>query len=758
MRSWKTTTLILSVLALVLSACGGDNGGPTPTPTADVGGPEDTPTPVPSTAPAVFDANLLFTSGVFVPVQQYTSAGVAPLTTAAWTSAARPITRVAADGASLLILRATLAMADASPVTFSLQAGGMQSGGLFAIDDQNLVDSSSDGGTIDGEDPGPTQLVVDTVVVGNQRYAFALYRSPRDFDVPGGSTNDLREYAIEVNLSQSNGSASEQITIVRPPVVFVHGTFDDNSAWLDFNLWKDSANEINNYAPTATLPFDADRISYQWIHLSGGHMSDNAATIVPQLTRSLQNWREVASAAGTQADVVTHSFGGPVTRQAIQTQPDSNPVTPNDQANFRAATNWGHGTIHKLITLSGSHRGSPVANLVSLVNANGLNGTSSPGLLRSILCLDAIDVGAGALGDQLVLSPAMEGLDETPVPAHAFAGSGIVPNEAPGLAASAMPTTFGLGSYHGEYWSYQCLAAPDGPYGQAGAVSQTDCINLLLGSGPESPFDNCAYNRLTNYTFNLSYDVPPLKPMSEDSNCTPVHGPNYDLTVSDLSAQGMLPAAAFTSAAELNPALVGHLNHTEMRSNPMVSAAVTALLHAPAASPSFARFPATGSPTALEQELANVGSPAGLTLGEACSAPPIVGPTNCYLPCSETPGNIPCFKELKVHPSPLVIRGFGIPAPIFIYALYFDPNGGPLDGKWVNVQSVGTGFWCTVTMTSSNDAVASIQTGQPADQPVVVGVSTGQATVTVTVETRVIVDPVATFDVPVTIEPLLTMP
>jgi pimeloyl-ACP methyl ester carboxylesterase len=545
---------------------------------------------------------------------------------------------------------------------------------------------------------------------------------------------------------------------VRPPVVFVHGTFDDNSAWIDFDLWKNSANEINGYnAAAASLPFDADRISYQWINLSGGHMSDNAATIVPQLTRSLQNWRDVAAAAGTQADVVTHSFGGPVTRQAIQTQPDSNPITPNDQANFRAATNWGHGTIHKLITLSGSHRGSPVANLVSLVNANGINGTSDPGLLRTILCLDGVDVGAGALEDQRVLSPAMAALDETPVPAHAFAGSGIVQNEAPGLA-STMSTTFGIGSYHGEYWSYQCLATPDGPYGQAGTVSPTDCIDLLEGSGPESPFDNCAYNRLTNYTFNLSYDVPALKPMSEDPNCTPVDGPNYDLTVSSLSAQGMLPADAFTTAAQLSAALVSHLNHTEMRSNPMVSAAVTALLHEPTSSPSFANFPATGSPTALEQQLANVGSAAGLMLGTACSSPPIVGPTNCYLPCSETPGNIPCFKQLIVHPSPLVIRGFGIPAPIFVYALYFDPHGGPLDGKWVNVQSVGEGFWCTVTMTSSNNAVAAIQTQPPADLPVVVGVAAGQATVTVTVETRIIVDQVAKFDVPVTISPLLTTP
>jgi hypothetical protein len=751
--------LILGLLILGLVGCGdGDcrstSGGP------PIGDPEGTPTPEPATVLAVFDANLLFTDAVFVPLAGTTAADLEPLTAAAWTDAARPVSRIAADGVSLLILRAELAAADTDPVTFSLHSNDRPTGGLFAIDDQGLLDTSEEGGEIGAAAPGQTALAVDSVVIGGARWAFALYRAPRDFDVTDGSSDALRNYPVDLALAAGDTSAMATITVVRPLVVLVHGTLDDNSAWIDFDLWEGSANDINGFdASSATLPFDVDRISYQWIRLSAGPMAENGATIVPQLTRALQNWRQVSAAAGTQADVITHSFGGPVTRQATQTQADMNPLVGDDQRNFRSATNWGHGTIHKLITLSGSHRGSPLANLVSLVNANGINGTSDPGLLRTILCLDGADVGAGALGDQRVLSPALRALRQTRVPAHAFAGSGLVQNEAPELLENAKPSVFGLGTYHGEYWSYQCLATTDGPYGQAGQVApQSDCIDLLEGSGPSSPFDYCAYNRLVNYAFSLDYDVPALKPVTEDPDCSPVVGPASDLTVSTLSAQGMLPDAAFTTVGEIDAALVGHVNHTEMRSNPMVSSAVTALLHESTSSASFAHFPATGMPTVLESQLQQVGSPAGLELGSACSAPPVAVATSCYLLCSQTPGNIPCFREFKVHPTPLVVRGNGIPAPIFIYALVDDPNGGPLNGKWVDVQSVSREFWCTVTMQSSTPAVAAIQTEPPADLPVVVGVADGTATVTIKVETRVLPVIIATIDVPVTIEPLLPTP
>ena len=66
---------------------------------------------------------------------------------------------------------------------------------------------------------------------------------------------------------------------------------------------------------------------------------------------------------------------------------------------------------------------------------------------------------------------------------------------------------------------------------------------------------------------------------------------------------------------------------------------------------------------------------------------------------------------------------------------------GPLDGQWTNIQSLANQIWCNVTMTSSDENVATITTwkaisGFP-DQSninVVSAVADGQSTIELTVE------------------------
>jgi hypothetical protein len=90
------------------------------------------------------------------------------------------------------------------------------------------------------------------------------------------------------------------VTVVRPLVVFIHGTNADNDAWRQFPLWRDSANELHGFGPGA-LPFSATRISFNWIWNASGGVRENAATILPQLVAALRDWREATGTVATQA-------------------------------------------------------------------------------------------------------------------------------------------------------------------------------------------------------------------------------------------------------------------------------------------------------------------------------------------------------------------------------------------------------------------------------------------------------------------------
>src|SRR5262249_39966535 len=84
----------------------------------------------------LFDAGLLYTSGVFVPLASYDAASIRPLATSAWTAAARPVHRVVADGVSLIVVRLLLPGTTAGTVTVELVSDepGADLGSLWRID------------------------------------------------------------------------------------------------------------------------------------------------------------------------------------------------------------------------------------------------------------------------------------------------------------------------------------------------------------------------------------------------------------------------------------------------------------------------------------------------------------------------------------------------------------------------------------------------------------------------------------------------
>ncbi len=649
----------------------------------------------------LFDANVGYTSGIFLPLATYTPASVRPFTTQTWSDAARPVSRVAADGATLLLILAELPPGVGS-ATFSVRSEQLPAadpGSLWAVDDHGVTDASSQGGIIDTHPPGPSTLAVSTVVVGSRTFALLLYRAPRNFD--GGATGSLAGRTVSVLLvSPSTGPpvTVASLTIVRPLVVFVHGTFVDNDAWTSFPLWHDSANELDDRQPSSssTLPFAADRISYYWIWNATGGVVEDAATILPQLVRAVRDWREATGTAATQADVVTHSFGGFVARQVAQTQPDPNPLTPVSNGNFRAAANWGHGSIHKLITLAATHRGSAVANATAYLNRNGL----LPGFTRFFACLTGQYVDRGALRDQMVLSPALRALGPTRVPGHAVVGSGRALLDPSGSYAGRARTFGGF------------LDNPFGPY--ATAFHDPDC----------------PYDAFYDFVFNLDKNVPPVT--GSGTTCSVV--PNYDLTVSAGSSQGLMPAGATTTPTDLQRSsgldLIGRLNHAGFIDPSNGSAAIVDavsnrlvfLLQQPTTSSFFSPFPAVASitPTALEQ-LFGLFDPSWLQTGDLC------------LPPLYRPGCTAVYSRIKIVPERLVLED-STPAPLYVYGL--------LNGQWVLAHSPTFLFDsapavnrnCAVTLTSSAPTVVSFVTNPDTSAKVPVATGIGTATISITVQ------------------------
>jgi hypothetical protein len=397
---------------------------------------------------------------------------------------------------------------------------------------------------------------------------------------------------------------------------------------------------------------------------------------------------------------IRYSFGGFVARQVVQTRPNPDPLTPVVNGNFRSVGNWGHGSIHKLITLAGTHRGSGVANATAFLNQNGF----LKGFARAFACFSGQYVDRGALRDQLVLSPALRALGQTRVPGHAVVGSGRALLDPSGSYAGRA-RTFG-GFLDGGF-----LDIPAGPY----ATAFHD--------------PNCPYDAFYDFVFNLDKNVPPVT--GSGATCTVV--PNYDLTVSAGSSGGLMPAGATTTPTDLERSsglsLIGRLNHAGFLDPSYGSAAIVSavsnrlvfLLQQSTTSTFFSPFPAVASlaPTGLEQ-LFSLFDPSWLHAGDLCPAP------------AYQPGCTAAYSQIKIVPERLVLEDL-TPAPLNVYGLL--PNG-----QWVLAYSPTFLFDsappinrnCAVTFTSSNPNVVGFDTDTGATVPVAKGI--GAATITVTVQ------------------------
>ena len=276
------------------------------------------------------------------------------------TSGGRPVKGIAADSAArVLLLIPVRNKGDVLHVSVTGATTPESMGGMYNLDDPGF-----------GSNVQPSLDVKASYkdAQGNA-WAIAVYRAPSDFV----DTNDSDAYTRVTRTMQFQATAggygvNGELTIVRPPVVLVHGLWDSPALWKNFLsdankdprfMEVDKANYSVNL--NGKIASDSDCVYplcsvflATGIHQNGNQLGfvHNAPFVMKTIKTAINNLRTKDPnnpVAVAQADVVAHSMGGVVTRQA-ESLPE-----------FADESSFGVGSIHKLITVGTPHLGSPFA-------------------------------------------------------------------------------------------------------------------------------------------------------------------------------------------------------------------------------------------------------------------------------------------------------------------------------------------------------------------------------------------------------------
>jgi pimeloyl-ACP methyl ester carboxylesterase len=279
----------------------------------------------------------------------------------------RVVQGVGADGATEMVLRIP---ADGVGEQFTLTVindSGMQS--TSAAEDGGL-------GTIGTTTFTASQITVTAVNTSSGPFAFAIYGAPVDFPRPEGqdSGSSTRSISIQALALDTNLSTNAPVTILRPPLVLVHGLWGSASDWADFTpLIGDPRFSINeaNYATIVGSQIKSYKPNFpSWAvsslkntPASALGFSYNATTVLQQINAFIGNFKTGANpanvpVAAVQADILAHSMGGDITR----TLPSLKPFYGNPTFTL--------GYVHKVITIATPYWGSPLA--IHLLDKNNL--------------------------------------------------------------------------------------------------------------------------------------------------------------------------------------------------------------------------------------------------------------------------------------------------------------------------------------------------------------------------------------------------
>ena len=269
-----------------------------------------------------------------------------------------------------------------------------------------------------------------TAEIEGQDYFLALYQAPAD--LPGGEATkqiegiDAAEAEIAVTFTGSTGEMTQSfsIDVLRPPVILVHGTFDNPE-----NCWQTPLAGLNSMADTlGNSGFKVFLVDYQE---SNGRTDRGPSTFEDNKNVVYENpggikdaiawFREELDCAATRADVIGHSMGGVLPRVYASSR---GPGIRSYETNYYRRDNFFRGDIHRMISIASTHHGSNLSGFLHFVEETTLT-TDLPFIEAfvngsSILAAWLGGLGSsGAVRSQFPRSLALQRIGPTPVPSHA---------------------------------------------------------------------------------------------------------------------------------------------------------------------------------------------------------------------------------------------------------------------------------------------------------------------------------------------------
>jgi triacylglycerol esterase/lipase EstA (alpha/beta hydrolase family) len=341
-----------------------------------------------------------------------------------WTSVppgAKAMRGAQADGASLLVIRAKLPdKSKATEVEFSLLSmepgPGSDStaiaGGLFAEwpTAADIRDSK-----------GSLTVTAEVKVVEGKRIAAVIYRAPTEFAPRLDYFERFRDVLVFAETKKPEEKPidkSERILVRRPPLVLIHGYRSGPKTWNDLKR------VTRNLGPFPQFDLNTE-VSYVQINTEG---LDRIYRPIPGVLNELQKKARGGDPriAATRFSVLAHSMGGLATwmfvseiggtsggvtiqRDTVRDPPgdehglilfESRKISrkagsgaPEDLYYFRRSSNYGAGSINRIITVGTPYSGSPVAG-------QALQIIASPTPLQTIARTELLSRPLGGNGDR----------------------------------------------------------------------------------------------------------------------------------------------------------------------------------------------------------------------------------------------------------------------------------------------------------------------------------------------------------------------
>ncbi len=202
--------------------------------------------------------------------------------------------------------------------------------------------------------------VCDTVFTSpsnNPDFSFWLV-APDDFTQTANSIASERvikvAFAVTYSDNTTNNITVNDIKIVRPPLMMVHGLngSSESFAKAQFDIGNGPTNfknVINNRTiwKYGNLP---NLINYESFDRNAVELLGRGSNSIRSLIDAMRN----NGYAANRVDYVCHSMGGSMARTVINKYP----------SHYFSSKNYYKGFINKLITLNTPHNGSPIADLV----------------------------------------------------------------------------------------------------------------------------------------------------------------------------------------------------------------------------------------------------------------------------------------------------------------------------------------------------------------------------------------------------------